>query len=176
MVDNAAIKKKLTMEEEESSAIGTTPLSASYESSSSSSSSFRLSSDDDDEEDCKMPANPSPKLATNKATDTTSDGKNSPSSFPKKLGVVVTNEKKKKDTVESLSSSCGAISIGSNNDSYSVRMGPSAASAAEDGPLRKSEPLIVTTNDHDDLIPRLQDGTWSHWLKGHPIQFIHLPR
>ncbi|KAL7577919.1 hypothetical protein ACA910_007552 [Epithemia clementina (nom. ined.)] len=48
-VDNAAIKKKLTMEEEESSAIGTTPSSASYESSSSSSSSFRLSSDDHDE-------------------------------------------------------------------------------------------------------------------------------
>ncbi|KAL7567430.1 hypothetical protein ACA910_021392 [Epithemia clementina (nom. ined.)] len=39
-VDNAAIKKKLTVEEDESSAIGTTPSSASYESSSSSSSSF----------------------------------------------------------------------------------------------------------------------------------------
>ncbi|KAL7580475.1 hypothetical protein ACA910_004489 [Epithemia clementina (nom. ined.)] len=60
MVDNAAIKKKLTMEEEESSAIGTTPLSASNELSSSSSSSFQLSSDDDDKEDRKMPAKPSP--------------------------------------------------------------------------------------------------------------------
>ncbi|KAL7573271.1 hypothetical protein ACA910_003416 [Epithemia clementina (nom. ined.)] len=39
-VNNAAIKKNLTMKEEESSAIGTTPLSASDESSSSSSSSF----------------------------------------------------------------------------------------------------------------------------------------
>ncbi|KAL7573501.1 hypothetical protein ACA910_019818 [Epithemia clementina (nom. ined.)] len=92
-VDNAAIKKKLTMEEEESSAIGNTPLSASYELSSSSSSSFRLSSDEDDEEDRKMLAKPSPKLAANKATDTTSDGKNSPSLLPKKLGVVVTDEK-----------------------------------------------------------------------------------
>ncbi|KAL7581342.1 hypothetical protein ACA910_006100 [Epithemia clementina (nom. ined.)] len=93
-VDNAAIKKKLTMEEEESSAIGTTPSSASDESSSSSSSSFRLSSDDDDQEDRKMPAKPSPKLVANKAKDTTLDGKNSPSLFPKKLGVVVTDEKK----------------------------------------------------------------------------------
>ncbi|KAL7571790.1 hypothetical protein ACA910_002877 [Epithemia clementina (nom. ined.)] len=158
MVNNAAIKK-LTMEEEESSAIGTTPSSASYESSSSSSSSFRLSSDDDDEEDCKMPSKPSPKLVANKATDTTLDGKNSPSSFPKKLGVVVTDEKKKKDTVESSSLSCGAISIGSNNDSYLVRMGPSAASTAEDGPLCEPKPLFITTNDHDNLIPRLQDGT-----------------
>ncbi|KAL7566585.1 hypothetical protein ACA910_000648 [Epithemia clementina (nom. ined.)] len=70
-VDNAAIKKKLTMEEEESSAIGTTPSSASDELSSSSSSSFRLSRDDDEQEDRKMPAKPSPKLAANKATDTT---------------------------------------------------------------------------------------------------------
>ncbi|KAL7564223.1 hypothetical protein ACA910_021647 [Epithemia clementina (nom. ined.)] len=93
-VDNAAIQKKLMMEEEESSAIGTTPSSASDESSSSSSSSFRLSSDDDDQEDRKMPAKPSPKLAANKAKDTTLDGKNSPSLSPKKLGVVVTNEKK----------------------------------------------------------------------------------
>ncbi|KAL7556195.1 hypothetical protein ACA910_019234 [Epithemia clementina (nom. ined.)] len=84
-VDNAAIKKKLTMEEEDSSPIGTTPSSASDESSSSSSSSFRLSSDDDDQEDHKMPAKPSPKLAANKATDTTSDGKNSPS-FSQKIG------------------------------------------------------------------------------------------
>ncbi|KAL7572710.1 hypothetical protein ACA910_008982 [Epithemia clementina (nom. ined.)] len=38
-------------------------------------------------------------------------------------------------------------------------MGPSAASTAEDGPLCRPEPLIVTTNVHDDLIPRLQDGT-----------------
>ncbi|KAL7577207.1 hypothetical protein ACA910_003539 [Epithemia clementina (nom. ined.)] len=158
-VDNAAIKKKLTMEEEESSAIGTTPLSATYESSSSSLSSFQLSSDDDNKEDHIMPAKPSPKRAANKATDTTSDGKNSPSLFPKNFGVVITAEKKKKDTVESSSLSCGAILIGSNNDSYLVRMGPSAASTAEDGPLRKPEPLIVTTNDHDDLIPRLQDGT-----------------
>ncbi|KAL7580608.1 hypothetical protein ACA910_002127 [Epithemia clementina (nom. ined.)] len=127
MVDNAAIKKKLTMEEEESSAMETTPSSASDESSSSSSSFFRLSSDDDDQEDRKMPAKPSPKLAANKAKDTTSDGKNSPSLFPKKLGVVVTDEKK--DKVESLSLSCGVISVGSNNDSYSVRMGPSAASS-----------------------------------------------
>ncbi|KAL7571632.1 hypothetical protein ACA910_011171 [Epithemia clementina (nom. ined.)] len=132
-VDNAASEKKLTMEQEESSAIGTTPSSASDESSSSSSSSFRLSRHDDDEEDRKMPAKPSLKLAANKATDTTSGGKNLPSSFPKKLGVVVTDEKKKKDKVES----CGAILIESNNDSYSVRMGPSAASTAEDGPLRK---------------------------------------
>ncbi|KAL7564863.1 hypothetical protein ACA910_001607 [Epithemia clementina (nom. ined.)] len=95
-VNNAAIEKKLTMKEEELSAIGTTPLSASDESSSSSSSSFRLSSDDDDEEDCKMPAKPSPKLAANKAMDTTLDGKNSPSLFPKKLGVVVTEGKKEK--------------------------------------------------------------------------------
>ncbi|KAL7569472.1 hypothetical protein ACA910_009705 [Epithemia clementina (nom. ined.)] len=157
-VDTAAIEKKLTMEEEESSASGTTPSSASDESSSSSSSSFRLSSDDDNKEDCKMPAKPSPKVAANKATDTTSDGKNSPSSFPKKLGVVVTDEKNEKGQGWSSSSSCGAISIGSNNDSYSVRMGPSAASTAEDGPLRKPEP-IVTTNVHNNLIPRLQDGT-----------------
>ncbi|KAL7578651.1 hypothetical protein ACA910_009794 [Epithemia clementina (nom. ined.)] len=102
-----------------------------------------------------MPAKPSPKLAANKAKDTTSDGKNSPSLSPKKLGVVVTDEGK----VESSSSSCGAILVGSNNDSYSVRMGPSAASTAEDGPLCRPEPLIVTTNVHDDLIPRLQDGT-----------------
>ncbi|KAL7573321.1 hypothetical protein ACA910_011685 [Epithemia clementina (nom. ined.)] len=169
MVNNAAIEKNLTMEEEESSAIGTTPSSASNESSSSSSSSFRLSSDDDDEEDCKMPAKPSPKLAANKAMNTTSDGKYSPSSFPKKLGVVVTNEKKKKDTVEFSSSSCGAISIGSNNDSYLVRMGPSAASTAEDGPLRKPEPLILTTNDHNNLIPRLQDGTRLIGLKAIPF-------
>ncbi|KAL7573775.1 hypothetical protein ACA910_007804 [Epithemia clementina (nom. ined.)] len=168
-VNNAAIKKKLTMEEEESSAIGTTPSSASDESSSSSSSSFRLSSDDDDEKDCKIPAKPSPKLAANKVTDTTSDRKNSPSSFPKKKGVVVNNEKKKKDKVESSSSSCGAILIGSNNDSYSVRMGPSAASTAEDRPLRKPEPLIVTTNVHDDLIPKLQDGTRLIGLKAIPF-------
>ncbi|KAL7571529.1 hypothetical protein ACA910_020948 [Epithemia clementina (nom. ined.)] len=38
-------------------------------------------------------------------------------------------------------------------------MGPSAASTAEDGPQCKPEPLIITTNVHDDLIPRLQDGT-----------------
>ncbi|KAL7559789.1 hypothetical protein ACA910_019789 [Epithemia clementina (nom. ined.)] len=169
-VDNAAIKKTLTMEEEESSAIGTASSSASYESSSSSSSSsVRLSSDDNEEEDCKMPAKPSPKLAANKATDTTSDGKNSPSSLPKKLGVVVTDENNKKDTVESSSSSCGAILIGSNNDSYLVRMRPSAASTAEDGPLGKPEPLIVTTNDHDNLIPRLQDGTRLVGLKAIPF-------
>ncbi|KAL7578590.1 hypothetical protein ACA910_009743 [Epithemia clementina (nom. ined.)] len=93
-VDNAAIEKKLMMEEEESSAIGTTPSSVSDELSSSSSSTFRLSSDDDDQEDRKMPAKPSPKLAANKAKDTTSDGKNSPSLSPKKLGVVVTDGKK----------------------------------------------------------------------------------
>ncbi|KAL7577448.1 hypothetical protein ACA910_004732 [Epithemia clementina (nom. ined.)] len=87
-------REKLMMEEEESSAIGTTPSSASDESSFSSSSSFRLSSDDDDQEDRKMPAKPSPKLAANKAKDTTSDGKNSPSFSPKKFGVVVTDEKK----------------------------------------------------------------------------------
>ncbi|KAL7576794.1 hypothetical protein ACA910_013814 [Epithemia clementina (nom. ined.)] len=38
-------------------------------------------------------------------------------------------------------------------------MGPSAASTAEDGPQCKPEPLIVTTNVYDDLIPRLHDGT-----------------
>ncbi|KAL7575365.1 hypothetical protein ACA910_001879 [Epithemia clementina (nom. ined.)] len=38
-------------------------------------------------------------------------------------------------------------------------MGPSAASTAEDGPLCRPEPLIITTNVHDDLIPRLQYGT-----------------
>ncbi|KAL7567877.1 hypothetical protein ACA910_022659 [Epithemia clementina (nom. ined.)] len=119
-VDNSAIEKKLAMEEVESSAIGTTPSSASDASSSSSSSSFRLSSDDDDQEDRKMPAKPSLKLAANKATDTPSDGKISPSLFPKNLGVVVTDEKKEK--IESSSSSCGAISVGSNNNSYPVRM------------------------------------------------------
>ncbi|KAL7569460.1 hypothetical protein ACA910_009643 [Epithemia clementina (nom. ined.)] len=113
-----------------------------------------------------MPAKPSTKLAANKAADTTSDGKNSPSLFPKKLGVVNTDEKKKKDKVESSSSSCGAISIGSNNDSYSVRMGPSAASTAEDGPLHKPEPLIVTTNVHNNLIP---DGTRLIGLKAIPF-------
>ncbi|KAL7573851.1 hypothetical protein ACA910_012422 [Epithemia clementina (nom. ined.)] len=135
------------MEEEEASAIGTTTLSASDESSSSSSSSFRLSCDDDDEEDRKMPAKPSPKLAANKATDTTSDGKNSPSLFPKKLGVVVTDEKKKKEKVESSSSSCGAISIGSNNNIYLVRMGLSAASTAEDYASQNpsSSPLMFRT-------------------------------
>ncbi|KAL7569406.1 hypothetical protein ACA910_009593 [Epithemia clementina (nom. ined.)] len=145
------------MEEEESSAIGTTPSSASDESSSSSSSSFRLSSDDEDQEDRKMPAKPSPKLAANKAKDTTSDGKNSPSLSPKNWELLLPMEKK--DKVESSSLSCGAILVGSNNDSYSVRMGPSAASTAEDGPLYRPEPLIVTTNVHDNLIPRLQDRT-----------------
>ncbi|KAL7567869.1 hypothetical protein ACA910_022651 [Epithemia clementina (nom. ined.)] len=38
-------------------------------------------------------------------------------------------------------------------------MGPSTGSTAEDGPLCRPEPLILTTNVHDDLIPRLQDGT-----------------
>ncbi|KAL7571888.1 hypothetical protein ACA910_006526 [Epithemia clementina (nom. ined.)] len=38
-------------------------------------------------------------------------------------------------------------------------MGPSAASTAEDSPLCRPEPLIVTTKVHDNLIPRLQDGT-----------------
>ncbi|KAL7558877.1 hypothetical protein ACA910_014322 [Epithemia clementina (nom. ined.)] len=156
-VNNAAIKKKLMLEEEESSAIGTTPSSASDESSSSSSSSFRLSSDYDAQEDRKMPAKPSPKLAANKAKDTTSDGKNSPSLSPKKLGLVVTDEKK--DKVESLLSSCGAILVGSNNDSYSVRMGPSAASTAGDGPLCRQVPILVTTNVHNDLNPRLKDRT-----------------
>ncbi|KAL7557625.1 hypothetical protein ACA910_011905 [Epithemia clementina (nom. ined.)] len=152
-VNNAAMEEKLAMEEEVSSAIGTTPLSASNQSSSSSLSSFQLSSDEEDKEDCKMPAKPSPKLAANEATDTTSDGKQSPSLLPKKLGIVVTDEKKKKDTVASSSSSspCGAISIGSNNCSYLVRMGPSAASTAEDSPLSKPELVLVPTNDHDDL-------------------------
>ncbi|KAL7567199.1 hypothetical protein ACA910_021189 [Epithemia clementina (nom. ined.)] len=48
-------------------------------------------------------------------------------------------------------------------------MGPSAASTAEDGPLCKPEPLIVTTNDHDDLIPILQDGTRLVGLKAIPF-------
>ncbi|KAL7569929.1 hypothetical protein ACA910_008590 [Epithemia clementina (nom. ined.)] len=48
-------------------------------------------------------------------------------------------------------------------------MGPSAASTAEDGPLHKPEPLIVTTNDHNDLIPRLQDGTRLIGLKAIPF-------
>ncbi|KAL7578482.1 hypothetical protein ACA910_011549 [Epithemia clementina (nom. ined.)] len=48
-------------------------------------------------------------------------------------------------------------------------MGPSAASTAEDSPLCKSEPLIVTTSDHDDLIPRLQDGTQLICLKAIPF-------
>ncbi|KAL7569579.1 hypothetical protein ACA910_009551 [Epithemia clementina (nom. ined.)] len=170
-VDNAAIEEKLTMDEEESLAIETAPLSASYESSSSSSSSFRLSSDEEDEEDCKMPAKPSPKFAENKATDTTADGKQSTSSLPKKLGVVVTDEKRKKNTVASSSSSlsCGAILIGSNKSSYLVRMGPSSASTAEDGPLRKPELLLVPTNDHNDLIPRLHDGTRLIGLKAIPF-------
>ncbi|KAL7579436.1 hypothetical protein ACA910_014100 [Epithemia clementina (nom. ined.)] len=169
-MDNAAIEKKLTMEEKESSAIRTTPLSASYESSSSSSLSFRLSSDEEEEEDCKMPAKPSPKVAANKAADTTSDRKQLPSLLPKTLGVVITNEKKKKDTVDSLSSSsCGAILIGYNNSSYSVRMGPSTASTAEDAALRKPELLLIPTNNHDDLIPRLHDGTRLIGLKAIPF-------
>ncbi|KAL7573628.1 hypothetical protein ACA910_008759 [Epithemia clementina (nom. ined.)] len=48
-------------------------------------------------------------------------------------------------------------------------MGPSAASTAEDGPLRKPEPLIVTTNVHDNLIPRLQDGARLNGLKAIPF-------
>ncbi|KAL7563101.1 hypothetical protein ACA910_012285 [Epithemia clementina (nom. ined.)] len=48
-------------------------------------------------------------------------------------------------------------------------MGPSAASTAEDGPLCRPEPLIVTTNVHDDLIPRLQDGTRLIGLKTIPF-------
>ncbi|KAL7575415.1 hypothetical protein ACA910_007319 [Epithemia clementina (nom. ined.)] len=48
-------------------------------------------------------------------------------------------------------------------------MEPSAASTAEDGPLRKPEPLIITTNDHDNLIPRLQDGTRLIGLKAIPF-------
>ncbi|KAL7573512.1 hypothetical protein ACA910_019827 [Epithemia clementina (nom. ined.)] len=167
-VDNA-IEEKLTMEEEESSAIGTTPLSASNEPSSSSSSSFRLSSDEEDEKDRKMPAKPSPKVAANKAADTTLDGKQSPSSLPKKLGVVITNEKR--DTVDLLYSlSCGAILIGSSNSSYSVRMGPSAAFTAEDAALCKPELLLVPTNHHDDLIPRLHDGTRPIGLKAIPFK------
>ncbi|KAL7571204.1 hypothetical protein ACA910_008865 [Epithemia clementina (nom. ined.)] len=45
-------------------------------------------------------------------------------------------------------------------------MGSSAASTAEDGPLRKPEPLIVTTNVHDNLIP---DGTRLIGLKAIPF-------
>ncbi|KAL7565922.1 hypothetical protein ACA910_021505 [Epithemia clementina (nom. ined.)] len=48
-------------------------------------------------------------------------------------------------------------------------MGPSAASTAEDGPLLKPEPLIITTNVHTNLIPRLQDGTWLIGLKAIPF-------
>ncbi|KAL7569728.1 hypothetical protein ACA910_018588 [Epithemia clementina (nom. ined.)] len=48
-------------------------------------------------------------------------------------------------------------------------MEPLAVSTAEDGPLRKPEPLIVTTNDHDNLIPRLQDGTRLIGLKAIPF-------
>ncbi|KAL7578028.1 hypothetical protein ACA910_014970 [Epithemia clementina (nom. ined.)] len=48
-------------------------------------------------------------------------------------------------------------------------MGLSAASTAEDGPLRKPEPLIVTTNVYNDLIPRLQDGTRLIGLKAIPF-------
>ncbi|KAL7563607.1 hypothetical protein ACA910_004508 [Epithemia clementina (nom. ined.)] len=48
-------------------------------------------------------------------------------------------------------------------------MEPSAASTAENGPLRKPEPLIVTTNDHNDLIPRLHDGTRLIGLKAIPF-------
>ncbi|KAL7557461.1 hypothetical protein ACA910_019247 [Epithemia clementina (nom. ined.)] len=48
-------------------------------------------------------------------------------------------------------------------------MEPSAASTAEDGPRRKPEPLIITTNDHDNLIPRLQDGTGLIGLKAIPF-------
>ncbi|KAL7572831.1 hypothetical protein ACA910_014685 [Epithemia clementina (nom. ined.)] len=48
-------------------------------------------------------------------------------------------------------------------------MGPSAASTAEDGPLCRPEPLIVTTNVHDNLIPRLQDGTRLIGFKAIPI-------
>ncbi|KAL7577129.1 hypothetical protein ACA910_019731 [Epithemia clementina (nom. ined.)] len=48
-------------------------------------------------------------------------------------------------------------------------MGPSATSTAEDSSLSKPEPLIVTTNDHDNLIPRLQDGTRGIGLKAIPF-------
>ncbi|KAL7574368.1 hypothetical protein ACA910_008469 [Epithemia clementina (nom. ined.)] len=48
-------------------------------------------------------------------------------------------------------------------------MEPSAASTAEDSSLRKPEPLIVTANDHDNLIPRLQDGTRLIGLKAIPF-------
>ncbi|KAL7573500.1 hypothetical protein ACA910_019817 [Epithemia clementina (nom. ined.)] len=48
-------------------------------------------------------------------------------------------------------------------------MGPSTASTAEDGPLRKPELLLIITNDHDDLIPRLQDGTRLIGLKTIPF-------
>ncbi|KAL7570939.1 hypothetical protein ACA910_002570 [Epithemia clementina (nom. ined.)] len=48
-------------------------------------------------------------------------------------------------------------------------MGPSAASTAEDGPLRKPELLLVPTNDHNNLIPRLHDGTRLIGLKAIPF-------
>ncbi|KAL7573991.1 hypothetical protein ACA910_001992 [Epithemia clementina (nom. ined.)] len=48
-------------------------------------------------------------------------------------------------------------------------MGPSAASTAEDSPLRKPELLLVPTNDHNDLIPRLHDGIRLIGLKAIPF-------
>ncbi|KAL7561529.1 hypothetical protein ACA910_022683 [Epithemia clementina (nom. ined.)] len=48
-------------------------------------------------------------------------------------------------------------------------MEPSAASTAEDSPIRKPEPLIVTTNDHNNLFPRLQDETRLIGLKAIPF-------
>ncbi|KAL7569413.1 hypothetical protein ACA910_009600 [Epithemia clementina (nom. ined.)] len=48
-------------------------------------------------------------------------------------------------------------------------MGLSTASTAEDGLLHKPEPLIINTNVHDNLIPRLQDGTQLIGLKAIPF-------
>ncbi|KAL7568278.1 hypothetical protein ACA910_022617 [Epithemia clementina (nom. ined.)] len=48
-------------------------------------------------------------------------------------------------------------------------MGPSTASTAEEGPLHKPELLLVPTNDHDNSIPRLHDGTRLIGLKAIPF-------
>ncbi|KAL7564392.1 hypothetical protein ACA910_001539 [Epithemia clementina (nom. ined.)] len=51
-------------------------------------------------------------------------------------------------------------------------MGPSTASTAstaEDGPLHKPELLLVTPNDQNNPIPRLQDGTQLIGLKAIPF-------
>ncbi|KAL7558843.1 hypothetical protein ACA910_002319 [Epithemia clementina (nom. ined.)] len=48
-------------------------------------------------------------------------------------------------------------------------MGPSTASTAEDAALHKPELLLIPTNNHDNLNPRVHDGTRPIGLKAIPF-------